>query len=118
MLIRKSRKKTGNKNQAENITSYENTKVAIEADSPSQGILFLSDTYYPGWKAFIDGREVPVYRANYAFRAVVFPQGRHTVEFIYRPRSFFLGGAISLIALSFGIVFCYLSLRRNNLKSV
>lgn len=81
---------------------YNETKSTIEVDTTDDGILFVSDTYYPGWKAFVDGKEEKIYKANYLFRAVKVPKGKHTVSFIYKPESFNLGLKISLI--SFGIL--------------
>ena len=81
------------------ITRYEPNYVQIQADTALNGFLFLSDTAYPGWKAYIDGVEAEIFRADYAFRAVYLTAGRHTVEFAYRPLSFRLGAAISLAAL-------------------
>jgi uncharacterized membrane protein YfhO len=58
----------------------------------------LSDVYYPGWKAFADGTEVPILRANHAFRAVRLGEGRHDVRFVYAPRSFAVGWRVSVAA--------------------
>ena len=55
--------------------------------------------YFPGWRAYVDGVETPIYRANYLFRGVVVPQGQHTLVFAYRPTSVLVGAAISLVAL-------------------
>jgi len=49
------------------------------------GYLVLSDTWVPGWKATLDGRDVPVIRADFAFRAVKVPPGEHEVRMDYRP---------------------------------
>ncbi|MDI6736851.1 MAG: YfhO family protein, partial [bacterium] len=73
------------------IISYQPNKVIITASSPTDCLLFLSDTYYPGWLAFIDGKPTKIYRANYTFRAINFPKGTHTVEFSYLPLSFLAG---------------------------
>jgi hypothetical protein len=67
-------------------------KVALDRD----GYLVLSDTYYPGWRAYVDGEEREILRADYAFRAVSLESGRHTVLFKYDPPSFKMGLAISL----------------------
>ncbi|MEQ8189505.1 MAG: YfhO family protein [Candidatus Eremiobacterota bacterium] len=68
--------------------------------SPEQSCwLFLSEIYYPGWKAFVDGKERKVYRANYMFRAIELKQGDNTVEFYFSSDSFRKGAAISLIAV-------------------
>src|SRR5262249_22213384 len=58
----------------------------------------LTDSYFPGWLAQIDGNDVPLYRADYDFRAVVVPAGEHTVRFKYSPLSFRVGGITSLVA--------------------
>ena len=67
------------------------------ADSTG-GILVLSDTYYPGWRAFVDGVERPILRANHVFRAVVVPTGAREVVFSYEPDSFRYGLLVSVAA--------------------
>ena len=62
----------------------------------------MTDSFYPGWSASIDGTEVDHYRANLAFRALPIPAGRHVVEFRYDPRGFVVGAIIS--AISIGVV--------------
>ena len=74
-------------------------KVLIEADLKNAGLLILGDVYYPGWKAFVDGKEERIVRANYALRGVFLSKGRHKVEFRYDPLSFKLGAIISLASL-------------------
>lgn len=76
--------------------SYEDQEVKIKTQSSNDGFLFLSDTYYPGWKAYVDGQEKKIYLANYAFRAVEVPKGDHEVIFRYEPKSFWWGFRISV----------------------
>ena len=64
----------------------------------------LLDSYYPGWRAYVDGKQAEILRANYAFRAVRVPAGKHRVEFVYRPRSFYAGLSVTSVALLIGIV--------------
>lgn len=97
-----------------NIESYEDEKVIIDVEAKDAGYLVLSDTYYPGWKAYIDGLETRIYQANYAYRAVQVPSGDHTVVFSYDPISYKIGKGISLGSLGFLAVVGLLSLRRKN----
>jgi uncharacterized membrane protein YfhO len=61
--------------------------------------LVLSDTFYPGWKAFVDGKEEKILRANYNFRAVPLTAGTHRVEFVYDPLSFKLGALTTFLGI-------------------
>ena len=75
------------------------------------GLWFTSEWFYPGWKAFVDGREAKIYRANYMFRAVPLPEQWQKVEFRYEPLSFRLGELVTLLTL-FGLGVATLLLRR------
>jgi len=85
------------------ISRYENTQVECRVESKSSGYLVLLDSWYPGWKAYLDGKETGILRANYAFRAVAVGPGTHQVVFIYKPASFYLGAAISIATLFIGL---------------
>ena len=65
------------------MVQYTPTKIQIDTKTDAPALLFLSDNYYPGWKAKINGKEVKILRANYSFRAVVVPAGEANVEFTY-----------------------------------
>ncbi|MDA8189877.1 MAG: YfhO family protein [Dehalococcoidales bacterium] len=85
--------------------------VLATADAPAW--LVLSDTYDEGWKAYVDGRETKVYRANYVMRAVRLEAGKHEVLFRYEPASFAIGLRISIVALLLtGAVAFYPPVRR------
>ena len=71
----------------------ENVELAAELSAP--GYLVLSDNYASGWEASVDGRPVPIVRANVTFRAVEVPQGSHTITFSYRPPLFYVGALVS-----------------------
>jgi hypothetical protein len=64
-----------------NIVSYAENKVVIETENKNLGFLVLTDTFYPTWKATIDGRETQIYRTDYDFRGIIVPGGSHKVEF-------------------------------------
>lgn len=82
-----------------NIVSDTHSKVEIAIrHNPAQGLLILTDTYYPGWNGYIDGEPTPIYPANVKQRAIIVPQGDHTVSYVYRPQSVSTGLTISIIA--------------------
>ncbi|MEK9148434.1 MAG: YfhO family protein [Candidatus Desantisbacteria bacterium] len=83
------------------IIKYEPNRVVIDVDTASDGFIFLSDTYYPGWRASIDGKKTKLYRANYCFRAVRVEKGHHLIEMKFLPKSFVIGLAGSFISLIF-----------------
>ena len=80
------------------IDSYQPNRVMMTAETDRNGILVMSDNHYPAWQAWLDGMPVKVYRANYTFRAITLPAGRHQVEFRYSSRYFVLGLTISIIS--------------------
>lgn len=70
----------------------------FESSNSKNGLAVFSDIYYPiGWKATIDGREVPIMRANYVLRALKIPAGKHTIEFSFDSPAFRKGEKIALI---------------------
>jgi hypothetical protein len=81
------------------VVSRSDTEVTIDVRARAPGRLILLDAFYPGWRAEVDGRSVPIRRANGAFRSVAVAPGRHEVRFSYRPASVVVGGAISIAAL-------------------
>ncbi len=71
------------------VRAYTCNTVAIYAITPdAPGLLVLTDQYYPGWVARIDGKQLPVMRVDYCFRGVAVPKGRHLVTFSFEPQSF------------------------------
>lgn len=87
------------RNGKADLVSYAPERVEIRTDASTASLLFLSDSYYPGWNAYVDGQPEKVYRADYAFRSVPVPPGRHKVVFAYEPGSFRAGLYVSLFSL-------------------
>jgi hypothetical protein len=95
------------------IQSYQNEKVVIEANAKRDGWLLLLDTFYPGWKATVDGRPVEICRANRYFRAVQLPAGKHTIIFSYRPASFYRPLYVSCAGfVAWVLTFTFLSVKK------
>jgi len=87
------------------LLNYEPNKINIESNSENDGILVISDNFYPGWKAKINGEETEILRANYTFRGIVVPKGDNKIEIYYFPDSFKWGVAIAMISItSIGLI--------------
>ena len=65
----------------------------------------MGDSYYPGWKAYVDGEEKEILRANYLFRSVLIEPGEHTLRFEYDPLSFKLGLTITLLTILVSLIY-------------
>jgi hypothetical protein len=79
-----------------NILKYKPNYVEIEAVIEEPKFLVLSDTYYPGWKVYVDKKLARIYKADYILRTVYLKPGKHIVKFIYEPFSFRIGTIITL----------------------
>ncbi len=86
--------------QGENIVFFQESpnKKVINLKTDQNGILFISDAFYPGWQVFVDGKQKEILRANYNFMAVPVETGTHEVLIKYQPSSFEWGKMITLIS--------------------
>ena len=80
------------------VVAYAPEQVVVDVTTDAPGYLMLTDTFYPGWEAAVDGRPTPILRADVLFRAVRLEPGTHRVEFRYRPASLRWGTWISVVA--------------------
>jgi hypothetical protein len=76
-----------------------NNRIEVQVQAPSDGILVLSQAFYPGWRATLDGEPMPIMRANYVLQAVCVPAGAHRVVLTFAPSSLWIGAGISLFSL-------------------
>jgi hypothetical protein len=74
-------------------------RLVLEVDMAANGLLVLSEVYYPGWRAYADGEEVPIYRADHALRAVPLRAGHHRMEMVFDPLWPKVGLAVSGVTL-------------------
>ena len=91
---------------ADRVTAIDDqtTSVRVAVDMSCTGLLVVSDSWYPGWRAEVDGTPVDIWKVNTAIRGVVVPAGRHTVTMRYRPLSVYLGLICTLAGLAGAIV--------------
>jgi uncharacterized membrane protein YfhO len=94
------------------IIKYEENNITMEADNPGNSMLFLSEVYYPEWKAYVDGKETKIYQAFGLFRSIYLPKGKHKIEFRWDPKIFYLGAVTSAVMLIFIIWFILFSVSR------
>jgi hypothetical protein len=80
------------------------TRVVVRAKMETPGLLLLADSWDPGWKAFVNGKETPVLRGNYLLRCVMLPAENCNVEFVFAPASFTRG-----VGLCLSSAFCLLA---------
>ncbi len=79
------------------IVEYRNRTIRLKADMADDGFLVLSEKYYPGWKAFVNGEHTDIYKANYTFQAIYAPKGSHEILFEFQPSQFQTGLWITVL---------------------
>lgn len=73
--------------------------ISFVSSNSQNGLAVFSDIYYAkGWKAYVDGKETPIVKANYVLRAIKIPAGQHKIEFQFRPESFYTGKKIAMVS--------------------
>ena len=80
-------------------------EAAFEVSNERPAYFLLSDIYYPGWKAAVDGQERPILLADYAFRAVYLEPGTHIIEMWFEPPGWREGVILSGVTWLFVILF-------------
>jgi hypothetical protein len=81
------------------VVSYAADRIAIETRADKPSVLVVSEIFYPGWEATVDGRAVPVRLADYLLRGVYVEAGSHRVEMRYRSPALWYGALISALTL-------------------
>jgi len=87
------------------VIEYENEKIRIKTTVDQPGYLVLSEIYYPGWKAKVDGEEVPILPGNYLFRVIPLEKGDHEVHLYFVSWSFRVGLLITILTLAGSLCF-------------
>lgn len=82
------------------ITSHKSNTISMLVNSDKPSLLITSESSFPGWKSYVDGKRVPIIEVNYAFNGVFLDAGSHIVEFKYMPNSFIMGICTLTIAIA------------------
>lgn len=81
------------------LTKYGLNDLAFSSSNRQNGLAVFADMYYAhGWKAYVDGKETPILKANYLLRAIKIPAGEHKIEFRFHPSSFYTGDKIAMVS--------------------
>ncbi len=83
----------------------------LQVTTPCDGILVIAETWFPGWRAAVDGRSTPVQQVDGALQGVFVPGGTHTVDVKYRPLSVLAGACCTSIFILAALVCQFLSRR-------
>jgi hypothetical protein len=73
--------------------------VRLEAEADAPAMIVVAQAFYHPWRAYVDGKVVPLWRANFAFQALEIPAGRHEVNLVYEDRNFACGLVLSVVSL-------------------
>jgi hypothetical protein len=81
------------------LTKYGLNDIHYESNNSREGLAVFSDIWYPyGWKAYVDGKETPIIRADYVLRALRLPPGKHKIDFVFHPSKFYTGNTLAGIS--------------------
>ena len=94
-----------------NITTYEENRIIVETESTGNSMLFMSEVFYPEWKAYVDGKETKIYQAFGLFRSIYLPKGKHNVEFRWNAKIFYLGAFVSLGTVCIILIYMFFLLK-------
>ena len=89
--------------------------IKLSCTTSQPGLFFISDTYFPGWHARVDGKKSKIIRTDYAFQGVWLSKGNHIIELNYDPASFKYGALLSIIGILSLIGFYFIAFRKKKL---
>ena len=99
-----------------NFIKYTPGYIKLSCTTSQYGLFFISDTYFPGWHARVDGKETKIIRTDYAFQGLWLTQGTHTIELTYDPASFKYGTLLSILGILSLIGFYLIAFRKKKLR--
>jgi hypothetical protein len=100
------------------VLKYGEDRIILEVCFPDNGILLISNSFYPEWRAHVDGKKRNIYRANYMFQALFVEKGKHRVEIFYIAEMFKYGLIITVCTILLFVILIITSLLRSKRKIV
>ncbi len=79
---------------------YQPNYMTLKTQANESRFLVLSENYYPGWRAWVNGREQPILRVDYTLRGLLLDKGTNEIRFVFKPQSFLLGAWITMLTLT------------------
>jgi hypothetical protein len=80
------------------LVRHDNEEIVYQSTASANGFAVFSEVYYDrGWKAYIDGKEVPIIRTNYVLRGLNVPAGKHEIRFVFKPASYYTGESVAMV---------------------
>lgn len=99
-----------------NTTRNNFNAISLNFNLDNSGFLVLSEIYYPGWKAYDNGKEIEILKANSVLRTMFLGRGQHHILLKYNPNSYKIGLTMSLIALSLSLLYIFIYVYKLKLK--
>ena len=96
------------------VTRHDAAHVTIRANMSCDGMVILSDTFYPGWRATVDKMPAAIEEVNFAMRGVRVPRGSHEINYVYHPASVYAGAALSFTGVLAACLIAFFENRRRN----
>jgi hypothetical protein len=78
---------------------FASQSISIQTKAPAASLVVISQTHYPAWRAYVDGRPTKILRANYAFQALEVPGGQHQIQLVYEDKKLLAGAILSGLGL-------------------
>jgi hypothetical protein len=100
------------------VREYRDNSITLDVETDRDGLLVLSEIYYPGWHAIVDGNETEIFRTDYNLRSLVVPAGKHEVVMKFQPASFVQGGLITIGSLLLCVAGGAVSFSRHRRRSI
>ncbi len=87
-----------NEDDSVQVPVHEPNMIHLQARMECRGMVIVSDSFFPGWRATVDGKSTPIFEVDGGVRGIVVEKGAHEIYMKYRPWTIFVGGSMTLLA--------------------